>query len=242
MEEILKKLRNILFLDIETASQMTDYQQLSDRIKALWDKKVMYLRNDDELSNQEMYFKKAAIYAEFGKVICIGFGGIYFDENEQMCFRVKTIYGHDEAEILQQFKQILEKHKAGNTLMLAAHNGKEFDFPYICRRMLLNNITLPRPLQLSGKKPWEIPHIDTMEMWKFGDGKQFSSLELLAAIFDVPSSKTEMDGSEVNVAYHHNNELEKIQRYCKQDVIVLAQLYLKLNSLDMIKEDNIQFV
>ena len=242
MDNLLKKLKNILFIDIETTSQVADYEQVSDRLKPLWEKKTMYLRNDEELSPEAMYFKKAAIYAEFGKVICIGFGGVYFDENEAMCFRVKTIFGHDEAEILHQFKQILEKHKAGSSLMLAAHNGKEFDFPYLCRRMLINGITLPRTLQLAGKKPWEIPHIDTMELWKFGDGKQFTSLDLLAAIFDIPSSKTEMDGSEVNKTYFIDNDLDKIQRYCKQDVIVLAQLYLKMNSLDLISEENIQFV
>lgn len=240
MDDIFaQQLRNILFIDIETVSQKNDYNSLSPRLQPLWDKKASYLKNDEGLSSEEMYFKRAGIYAEFGKVICIGFGAIYFNEDEEPCFRVKSISGNDEAEVLLQFNQLLEKHKAKNQLVLAAHNGREFDFPYLCRRMLVNGIPIPQILQIAGKKPWDVKHLDTLDFWKFGDYKHYTSLDLLAAIFDIPSSKNEIDGSEVNHVYHIENDLEKINRYCVSDVVVLAQLYLKMNAYPLIEETNI---
>ena len=240
MDDIFaQQLRNILFIDIETVSQKNDYNNLSPRLQPLWDKKASYLKNDEGLSSEEMYFKRAGIYAEFGKVICIGFGAIYFNEDEEPCFRVKSISGNDEAEVLLQFNQLLEKHKAKNQLVLAAHNGREFDFPYLCRRMLVNGIPIPQVLQIAGKKPWDVKHLDTLDFWKFGDYKHYTSLDLLATIFDIPSSKNEIDGSEVNHVYHVENDLEKINRYCISDVVVLAQLYLKMNAYPLIEEANI---
>jgi 3'-5' exonuclease len=238
-ESTKKYLRNILFIDIETVSTVSDYDLLDGKIKKLWDKKASYLKNDEGLPNDEFYFKRAGIYAEFGKIICIGFGGVYFNEENEMCFRTKSISGHDEAEILFEFKNLLERHKSGKNLMLCAHNGKEFDFPYLCRRMLVNRIDLPQTLKISGRKPWEVPHLDTLDLWKFGDYKHYTSLDLLTTIFGIPSSKTEMNGEDVNTVYHKERNLEKIARYCQEDVVVLSQLFLQMNNLEAIDENNV---
>jgi predicted PolB exonuclease-like 3'-5' exonuclease len=241
MDDYLSKyIKNILFLDIETVSQKSDFQFLDERTKTHWLRKTNFLKNEENLSEDEFYFDRAGIYAEFGKIICISFGGIIFNDDNQLSLRVKTIGGDNEAEVLEQFKKIIEKHKAGNNLSLCAHNGREFDFPFLCRRMLINGIALPNILQFAGKKPWEINHIDTLDLWKFGDYKHYTSLDLLATIFDIPSSKSEIDGSQVNEVYYKEKDLKKIMKYCGQDVIVLAQLFMKLNHLPLINDENIE--
>jgi hypothetical protein len=236
-----KQLKNTLFIDIETAAQSADFEGVDERIQKHWERKASFLKNDGNLTAAEMYVDRAAIYAEYGKVICISFGGFYEEEGE-LKLRVSSFCGGDEKQILNDFITIIEKHRAKNSLLLCAHNGKEFDYPYLCRRIVLNGMTLPGILQISGKKPWNIPHLDTLEMWKFGDYKHFVSLDLLAALFDIPSSKQEIDGSMVSHTYHVDKDIEKINRYCLADVVVLAQLYLKMNSHDLLPEDRIQVV
>jgi 3'-5' exonuclease len=239
-DSFVKHLKNILFIDIETVSQVPDFELLGERLQKLWLKKASYLRNEDEISDADFYLKKAAIYAEFGKIICIGIGGIFFDEENTPSLRVKMIGGDTEADVLREFKTIVEKHKAANNLMLCAHNGKEFDFAYICRRMLVNGIGLPRILQFAGKKPWEINHLDTLDLWKFGDYKHYTGLDLLAAIFDIPSSKNDISGDQVNTVYHVEKDRGKIERYCAADVVVLTQLYMKMNNCALIDDENIE--
>ncbi|GAB3520690.1 3'-5' exonuclease family protein [Emticicia fontis] len=241
-ENIVKQLKNILFIDIETVSQEAHFDALDTRLKPLWLKKASYFQNTDNLPDEDVYFKRASIYAEFGKIICIGIGGIYFDDNDEPTLRVKMIRGESEAEILKQFKTIVEKHKAGSHLMLCAHNGKEFDFPYICRRMLVHGMALPKVLQVSGKKPWEIPHLDTLDLWKFGDYKHYVSLDLLALIFDIPDSENEASGDQINQIYYIEKDMARIERYCANDVKVLAQLYMKMNNWSLINENNIEVI
>lgn len=237
-----RNLKSILFIDIETATQETEFESLSNPMKHLWLRKAGFLQNPDGLSDADFYFKRASVYAEFGKIICIGVGGIFFDDNQEPTLRVKMLTGETETEILTRFKDILEKHKAGANLLLCAHNGKEFDFPYICRRMLVNGITLPRVLQLAGRKPWEVKHLDTLELWKFGDYKHFVSLELLALIFGIPEGETEVSGDQINGIYYHDNDIAKISRYCADDVILLTQLYMKMNNWALINENNIEVI
>jgi predicted PolB exonuclease-like 3'-5' exonuclease len=227
-------LSNVLFLDIETVSLTKTYHSLPERLQHHWQKKSSLLKSDEPA--EQLYFERAAIYAEFGKVLCIGVGGL-LEHNDKL--KVRTLFHEDERELLLLFKSILENHPAGKNLLLCAHNGKEFDFPYLCRRMLINEIALPEVLNISGKKPWEIQHLDTLEMWKFGDYKNFTSLDLLAAVFDIPGSKSLMNGSEVNHEYYHQNNTEKILEYCREDVVVLAQLFLKINGRRILKEENI---
>jgi predicted PolB exonuclease-like 3'-5' exonuclease len=240
-EQFLRQLKSTLFIDIETVAQSANFEDVNERLQKHWERKASFLKNDDKLTAAEMYIDRAAIYAEYGKVICISFGGFY-EEDGELKLRVSSFCGDDEKQVLSDFVKIIEKHRAKNNLLLCAHNGKEFDYPYLCRRIVLNGMPLPAILQISGKKPWNIPHLDTLEMWKFGDYKHFTSLDLLAALFDIPSSKQEIDGSMVSHTYHVDKDIEKINRYCLADVVVLAQLYLKMNSHDLLPEDKIHVV
>jgi 3'-5' exonuclease len=238
--DIKKITKNLLFLDIETVSVEQSFDLLSDRFKKLWKHKASFLKNEESLTVEEQYFDRAAIYSEFGKIIVIGVGFFYWDEAEKLCLKVKTLAAESEKELLQEFKKLLDQRFKSKDLALCAHNGKEFDYPYLCRRMIINGVQLPKALDISGKKPWEVPHYDTLEMWKFGDKKQFTSLEMLAALFDIESSKTEMSGDEVNETYYIEKNLAKIREYCLEDVVALAQIFLKLNGLEKVESANIE--
>lgn len=233
------EIRDILFLDIETVAITDNYDTLSERLKVQWSRKANFLRKDDNQTDEELFLQRAGIYAEFGKIVCIGVGKLFNTESGELGLKTKAYYGSDEKKLLLEFKAMLDRLDAAS-LKLCAHNGREFDFPYLCRRMLINEIGLPQVLNLSGKKTWEIPHLDTMEMWKFGDYKHYTSLDLLAAIFNVPSSKGDIDGSQVNEVYYKDKDLVKIKEYCIRDVVVLSQLYLKMKGVNMTAELFIQ--
>lgn len=229
------ELRDVLFIDIETVAMTNDYNSIDERMKYQWSRKASYLKRDRDLTDEELFHERAGIYAEFGKVICIAVGKFHTNEAGEIMLRTKVYANDDEHTLLSEFKSMLDKMDSA-TLRLCAHNGKEFDFPYLCRRYLVQGIALPPVLNISGKKTWEILHLDTMEMWKFGDYKHFTSLDLLAAIFNIPSSKSDMDGSQVNEVYYKGNNLEKIANYCLGDVVVLAQLFLKLKGYSLIPD------
>lgn len=232
------ELRDVLFLDIETIACTDNYKDLDGRLKTQWVRKAGFLKRENNETDEELFHSRAGIYAEFGKIVCIAVGKLIENEGAATMLRTKAYSGHDEHEVLSQFKGMIDRTDPVTT-KLCAHNGKEFDFPYICRRMLVNRIALPTLFNLSGKKPWEIPHLDTLEMWKFGDFKHYTSLDLLAAIFDIPTSKNNLDGSQVNRVYYQEGGLERITSYCLRDVVVLAQLYLRLLGNPMIEEENI---
>jgi hypothetical protein len=233
------ELKDILFLDIETVACTHDYTTLHERLKVQWSRKASFLKREEGTTDEQLFHQRAGIYAEFGKVVCIGVGKLITTEAGSLGLKTKTIAGHEENTLLTEFKTLLERLDPAST-KLCAHNGKEFDFPYLSRRMLVNGIPLPALLNLSGRKSWEIPHLDTMEMWKFGDYKHYTSLDLLATIFRIPSSKTGMDGSQVNAVYYTENDLEKIKSYCISDVVVLAQLYLRMKGYPLVPIENIQ--
>jgi len=233
------ELKDILFLDIETVAITDNFQSLDERLKVQWSRKASFFKQRDELSTDEQVFhQRAGIYAEFGKVVCIAVGKFYENEQHELCLRTKFFADENEFKVLSQFRQLVEKKDLSN-LKLCAHNGKEFDFPYLSRRMLINNIPLPAVLSLSGKKSWEIPHLDTMELWKFGDYKHYTSLDLLTAIFNIPSSKGSMDGSKVNDVYYKEKDLNKISIYCVADVVAVAQLYLRLRGEPIVSPQHI---
>ncbi|MEK6482140.1 ribonuclease H-like domain-containing protein [Catalinimonas sp. 4WD22] len=235
-------LSNLMFVDIETVSAESSFEDLSEVLKSEWSRKASNLKNKEDLNVEEMYFERAGIYAEFGKVIVISVGIFHTLENEETELRIKCISGENEKEILQNFKETVMKFDQSR-LRLCAHNGKEFDFPYLCRRMLINGITLPPSMDVAGKKSWEIHHLDTMDMWKFGDYKSYTSLELLAALFNVKAVEEEsIKGSEVNKIYYQEKSLDKIARFCKRNVSILAQVFLHLQSLKPIKQENITVV
>ncbi|OEK03254.1 3'-5' exonuclease [Roseivirga sp. 4D4] len=234
----MKDIHNILFLDIETVPLYPTFDLLPDRFKTLWEKKSRFIKGADQQTAEELY-ARGGIYAEFGKIITIAVGYFVSSGDEIKNFRIKAFANHDEKILLNKFSALINEHFNSKKLRLCAHNGKEFDFPYIGRRMLINEISIPEPLNLSGRKPWEVPHIDTMELWKFGDYKHFTSLDLLAALFDVDSSKDDIDGSQVYEVYYHEKNLERIAEYCKRDVMVLAQVFMRLNQMPLLTKDEI---
>lgn len=232
-------LQNVLFLDIETVPEETDFSKLSDVKKELFAKKTEYQRKANEIPPDEFYHR-AGIWAEFGKIICISVG-FFTEENGQQKLRITSFFG-DEKELLQEFKNLLNIHFDKVQHLLCAHNGKEFDFPYIARRMIIQGIDLPEKLNLFGKKPWEIPHLDTMELWKFGDYKHFSSLQLLTTILGIPSPKEDIDGSMVAGVYYIEKDLERIVKYCEKDTLAVAQLLLRYQNKPILSEKDIVFV
>lgn len=239
----LRDLKNIVVLDIETVSSVEKFELLPERIQAQWNRKSQFIKNEDELSSEELFFEKGGIYAEFGKVISIGLGVFYANENGETSLRVKALSNENERELLLEFKALIEEKFDSDLLKFCSHNGKEFDFPYLCRRMLINKINIPEALNLRDRKPWEVQHLDTMDMWKFGDRKNYTSLELLTALFGIETSKISdgdyIDGSLVNKVYYQEKDIERINKYCKNDVVATAQLLLCLNNLDLMEDENI---
>lgn len=231
-------LENLLFLDIETVPLQPEYSLLDPDLQELWEQKTSYQRKE-ELSAEEFY-ERAGIWAEFGKIICISVGYFHWQGNNRT-FRLTSFFG-EELKILREFKNLLSGHFSQPKHLLCAHNGKEFDFPYIARRMIINGIALPYKLDLFGKKPWEVPHLDTMELWKFGDYKHYTSLKLLARVLGIPSPKEDMDGSMVREVYYVEKDLDRIISYCELDVITLAQVFLKLRNDVLLEEGDIKRV
>ncbi|MBC8052363.1 MAG: 3'-5' exonuclease [Sphingobacteriaceae bacterium] len=229
-------LSQLLVLDIETVPQYASYEEVPDIFKELWDLKTQYQRKEE---SAEGYYPRAGIWAEFGKIVCISVG-IFTKEGDKMGLRVKSFADDDECNILADFIKLLNKQPTN--LILCAHNGKEFDFPYICRRTLINQLCIPSQLRISGKKPWEINHLDTMDLWKFGDYKNYTSLNLLAAIFNIPTPKDDISGSDVHWVYWKEQDLNRIKTYCQKDVITTAQLISKFKSLPLIEEQHILIV
>lgn len=221
-------LEKILFLDIETVPLASDWSKLDETEQKLWDKKTRFQRKE-EISGEEFY-SRAGIMAEFGKIICITVG---MSENNET-IKIKSFYGDDEKKLLIEFGEIFNSARLQD-VMLCAHNGKEFDFPWIARRFLINGMMPPSPFQLFGKKPWEIPHIDTMELWKFGDYKSFVSLELLAHLFGVPTPKDDIDGSMVAEVYYVKKDLFRIVQYCEKDVLTLANVFRRMRQEDILE-------
>lgn len=228
----------ILFVDIETVPEHESFDELTEESQELFAKKTSYQRKEDITAKE--FYERAGIWAEFGKIVCIS-AGYFVNRGEQEEFRVRSFSG-EELALLQEFKELLDTHFNGHKHLLCAHNGKEFDFPYIARRMIIKGVELPAKLNLFGKKPWEIPHLDTMELWKFGDYKHFTSLKLLTHIMGIPSPKTDIDGSEVGKVYYEEKNLERIVKYCERDVVAIAQLLLRYNNQDLLKEQQIKYV
>jgi len=232
------KSENILFLDIETVPEFANYNDLEGNVQELWGQKTKYQRKE-EFSPEEFY-ERAGIWAEFGKIVCISVGYFVANSSERN-FRITSFSG-DEQKLLLEFKALLDKHFFKPYHLLCAHNGKEFDFPFIARRMVIHQIELPKALNLFGKKPWEIPHLDTLELWKFGDYKHYTSLKLLTSILGVPSPKDDIDGSQVAGVYYKENDLGRIVNYCEKDTIAVAQVFLKFKREALLTDKEIIYV
>ncbi len=234
------KTNNVLFLDVETVPIKKSFECLSPDFQDLWIDKVSWQKKE-HVTHSEFYKMKAGVMAEFAKIICISVGYLFFDKGENH-FRIKSFFGDDEVQIISDFNNLLNTKFNKKKHQLCAHNGKAFDFPFISRRTLINGIKLPKLLSISGKKPWEISHLDTMELWRFGDYKSYASLELLAAIFDIPTPKDDINGGRVADVYYKEKNLERIKIYCQKDTLTVAQLLLRYKGEKLIKDENIEFV
>lgn len=223
-------LEHILFLDIETVPEHEQWTDLDDDAQLLWEAKTHYQRQDK--FTPEEFYDRAGIWAEFGKVVCVSVG-YFVQKGDKRQFRTTSFHG-DEHKILKDFKSLLEGHFNSPQHLLCAHNGKEFDFPYIARRMIIHNISLPSKLNHFGKKPWEIPHLDTLELWKFGDYKHYTSLKLLTKILGIPSPKDDIDGSEVRDVYYNEKNIDRIIKYCEKDTVSVAQIFLRFRNEDLL--------
>lgn len=238
---MLKKvqLEKVLFLDIETVPQVYQFQDLEGKSKELFEAKTRFLQNEEK-SFESLYNDRGGIYAEFGKIVCISVGFVH-ETSQGRQMRMKSFYHDDEETLLKQFKKLLDENYNTPYHILCGHNAKEFDFPYICRRMLINGIELPETLNIAGKKPWEISHLDTMELWKFGDFKAYTSLALLCHVFNIPTPKDDISGADVARVYFEENDLERIKIYCEKDVVALIQLFLRMRGDELIEESEIHY-
>jgi DNA polymerase elongation subunit (family B) len=229
----------ILFLDIETVPEVYEFKDLDTKTAELYQQKASYFLKDG--ATVEDVYQRAGIYAEFGKIVCISCGLVRDHAVTGKSIRMKSFASDDERELLLDFKKLLNDLDERGDFMLCGHNAKEFDFPFIARRMLIHGIQLPKALDIAGKKPWEISHLDTMDLWKFGDYKNFTSLALLCHIFKIPTPKDDISGADVARVYYEENDLKRIAVYCEKDVVALIQLFLKMQGRDLVPEEKINF-
>ncbi len=228
---------HVLFIDIETVPQHPDLSEVSENMQKLWTKKAMQIGKEGDTA--ESLYNRAGIYAEFGKIVCISAGKIFRKEKER-AYRVISYAGDDEKKILEAFSAMVTGFMANPMHRLCAHNGQEFDFPYIARRILINGLPLPSVLDIAGAKPWELKEVmlDTLQLWKFGDYKHYTSLELLCAIFNIPTPKDDIDGSQVGNVYYKEFDIQRIARYCEKDTFAIAQLLLRFKGEPLISPEN----
>lgn len=227
---------NVLFIDIETVPEKAGFDELDEDFQWLWDKKSAKFRQDDQQPGD--VYDRAGIYAEFGKIVCISVGGVFQKEGERF-FKAKSFYGDDEKQLLEAFAKVLNAYTSDPRHNICGHNAREFDFPFIARRMLIKGVPLPPVLDVAGKKPWEVKFLDTLDLWKFGDFKHYTSLALLTKIMGIPTPKDDIDGSQVAHVYYVEKDLERIAIYCEKDILATAQLFLRLKGEPLIRESNV---
>ena len=218
--------------------KLENFKNLTPEKQILWAQKSQYQRKDEY--TPKAFYPWAGIWAEFGKIICISIGHFVF-KGQLRKFRMTTFSGK-EKKLLLEFKSLLNQHFNGPRHLLCAHNGKEFDFPFMARRMLIHKIQLPAKLNLCGKKPWEIPHLDTLELWKFGDYKHYTSLKLLTNVLGIQSPKDDIDGSEIYTVFYKEKDLERIVNYCQKDTLTVAQILLRLRDEALLSKDEITYI
>jgi len=233
---------NLLLLDIETVPIVQNFTDLDSNWQQLWIDKVSKSLPEN-ISPENSWKMRGGIMAEFGKIVCISTGYFYEDENRNQCFKIKSIANDDETQLLQDFTELCNKfYKLNKNFIFGGHNIREFDIPYICRRILINNLPLPEYLWLHDRKPWEIKMFDTLSWWKFGDNKNYTSLHLLANVLNIPTSKDDIDGSMVQDVYYNDKDLQRIVNYCQKDIVVVANIILKFKHLPLLKESNVILV
>ncbi|MEI6312501.1 MAG: ribonuclease H-like domain-containing protein [Bacteroidota bacterium] len=234
-------IQNILFIDIETVPIEKQFEDLDPEFQKLWSDKHHFFRDTTELTPDQSFLIKGGIYAEFGKIVCISVGYLYEDKRKRD-FRIKSFCADNEADILKAFVAMVKKSFNTKKNNFCGHNIKEFDIPYLCRRMLVNNMEIPKILDVSGTKPWETQFIDTLQLWKFGDYKNYTSLKLLAHLFQIQTPKDDMEGKDVASVYWQQNDLNRISIYCQKDVLTTAQLFFKFNRIPLLLENEVTFL
>lgn len=231
----------VLFFDIETVPAEEKFELLNLDWQGLWAYKCKSLLKKDEanISSEELEiaYERAGIYSEFGKIICISVGYLHPDkETKTFEVRIKSFHGHDEKTLLKEFSAIINQFfnkKENPFLSLCGHNIREFDVPYVCRRMVIYQLELPTLFDVAGKKPWEVKFIvDTLEIWKFGDNKAYTSLKLLCALFGIKSPKGDISGADVAKVYYEEKSTDRIARYCERDVFAVMELLVKFKLYD----------
>ncbi|PIF01816.1 MAG: 3'-5' exonuclease [Paludibacter sp.] len=233
-------MEDILFLDIETIPLAEKLDLLSDDLRKYWLEKAQKIgQEQSELNDEDFFRERGAIFSEFGKIVCISVGVLFKNEKGEQALKIKSFANDDEKIILENFKQLVEKFFTTLHHTFCGHNIKEFDIPYICRRMIINGIKLPKQLQFQNKKPWEMQLLDTMDFWRFGDYKRYTSLKLLTAVLNIPTPKDDIDGSQVAMVYYNEKNLQRIVTYCEKDVVATVQVWLRLNSKPIIAKENI---
>jgi uncharacterized protein YprB with RNaseH-like and TPR domain len=242
-------LKKCLFIDIETVPEMSDFSDLSEIKKKLWEIKAAQIRKylkpeEENKSAEELYTDKAGIFAEFAKVVCISCGYLVYEGDVPVKVRIKSLAGNDEKKILQDFADLLVRHYADiETSKICGHNIKEFDIPFICRRWVIHQIPFPPVLDISGKKPWQTQHLlDTMDMWRFGDYKNFTSLNLLAGTLGIPTPKDDIDGSQVGTVYWQEQNLDRIVTYCQKDVLTVVQIVMRFACVSLFHDEQVEIL
>lgn len=243
-----KTLKNVLFLDIETVALTPNLFLLPEPLQSLWRQKCKKFlpRDHNEVraeQAEELYQQKAGIFAEFAKIVCISVGYLSFEKGKEPNLRLKSFHG-EELDVLNEFHALLDNHYDDpEKHFICGHNIKEFDIPFICRRSIINGVRLPRLLNISGKKPWQVTYLlDTMDMWRFGDYKNYTSLVLLAGAMGIPSPKDDIDGSKVGEVFWIENDIERIVSYCEKDVLTVVQVAMKYANQPLIEKENVNVV
>lgn len=237
----VRDLSKLLFIDIETVPQTYGFDQLDADTARLFSDKTRYDQERSGRTPEQLWGDKGGILAEFGRIVCIGIGSLH-KEGDAWHMRVTSYHGDNEYDLLTRFADLLGRHYNTDDHWLCAHNGKEFDFPWIARRCLVNRVPVPRILDIGGMKPWEVGHVDTMNLWSFGDRKAYTSLALLAHLLGIPTPKDDITGADVARVYYEEQDLERIAAYCRKDVVATAQLYLRLTGRELIPEGRINMV
>lgn len=230
----------IVFFDLETASEYESLDQLAlnkPKMAELWSKRCEYLRSrfeeNKDMTDEQLYEAKAALTPEFARIVCATFGRVTFIGEDPNVI-IKSYCSEHEDEVLDGIQKVFDKFAS---LKFSGHNIKRFDIPMMCKRLLIHGRSLPKGLQIQNLKPWEMPFIDTSEVWSFGAWQEgFVSLELLVTAIGLETPKGDIKGEDVSRVFWQDGDTHRIAEYCQRDVFAGIQALLKLSGLPVVEE------